>query len=231
MWPETWYALHMRRAFLAALVVAIAVPGSAQAHRVAVTAPARGDVTLAQIRYAVPPGARPALRLALAGAAPTDYVAVALPRHQPAHALVALVAVVNRDARTVGVPDTAVPIVLSTRPSRPLARPVTSVATNVLRAAPAPPPRACALGALGVGDLRLALHGGATPPRGFGARATIVQALDGACGRAVAPAFRVAVAPPQLGQPTCPPPCRPIERVVNIACPETPPPVLCPRPS
>jgi hypothetical protein len=220
----------MRRAFLAALVVAVALPASAEAHRVAVTAPARGDVTLAQIRYAVPHGPRPALRVSLAVPAPMDYVAVALPRHQPAHALVALVAVVNRDARSVFVPDSA-QIVLRTRPSRPLAAPVTSVAANVLRTTPAPLPRACTLGSLAIGDLRLALHAGATPPRGFGARATIVQALDGACGRPVAAAFRAAVAPPQLGQPKCPPPCRPIERAVNIMCPVTPPPVLCPRPS
>lgn len=220
----------MRRAFLAALVLAVAVPASAQAHRVAVTVPARGDVTLAQIRYAVPHGPRPALRLSLARPAPTDFVAVALPRHQPAHALVALIAVVNRDPRTVLVPDTA-QIVLRTRPSRPLAPPVTSVATNVLRTTPAPLPRACTLGPLAIRDLRLALHAGATPPRGFGARATIVQALDGACGRPVAPAFRAAVAPPQLGQPKCPPPCRPIERAVNLVCPVAPPPALCPRPS
>jgi hypothetical protein len=218
----------MRRAVLAALVVTVAVPASVDAHRVAVTAPARGDVTLAQIRYAVPHGPRPTLRLSLARPAPSDYVAVALPRRQPAHALVALVAVVNRAARTAFVPDTA-QIALRTRLSRPLAPPVTTVATNVLRTTPAPLPPACTLGPLAIGDLRLALHGGAPPPRGFGVRATIVQALDGACGRPVNAAFRVAVAPPQLSPPTCPPPCRPIERAVNIMCPVAPPPVLCPR--
>jgi len=220
----------MRRAVLAALVVLVAVPASAAAHRVGVTAPARGDVTLAQIRYAVPHGPRPTLRLSLARPAPTDYVAVALPRRQPAHALVALVAVVNRAARTVFVPDTA-QIVLRTRLSRPLTPPVTSAAANVLRTTPAPLPPACTLGPLAVGDLRLALHAGAPPPRGFGVRATIVQALDGACGRPVNAAFRVAVSPTQLSPPKCPPPCRPIERALNIMCPVALPPVLCPRPS
>jgi hypothetical protein len=220
----------MRRAGFAALLVAIAAPAPAQAHRAAVPGPARGEVTLAQIRYAVPHGRRPAMRLAIAGPTGSDYVVAALPRRQPRRAVVALVAVVNRSTRGALVPDVA-QIVLRTRPSRPLAAPSTSVAMNVLAAKQATRPPACALGPLAIGDLRLALHAGAPAPPGFGARATIAQALAAACGRPVAPAFRAAIVPPEPPPRACPPPCRPIEPIATIVCPLTPPPGLCPLPA
>jgi hypothetical protein len=214
----------MRRVLLAALVVALVTPAAAQAHRVRLSTPAQFDVTLAQVRYAVPHGRRPALKVALAGPTGLDYVAVALPRHQPRHALVALVAVVNRRPRGSQAPDLA-QILLGTRPSRSMRAPVVTQARNVLAGAPAKALGACALGALGVGDLRFALRGGSAPP-GFGARATIVQALAAACGRPVAPAFRLAVAPPLQAVPLppprkpCPPPCPPSPRAVpSIVCP------------
>jgi hypothetical protein len=217
----------MRRAALAALVVAVVAPGTAQAHRIRVEAPAQFQVTLAQVRYAVPSGPRPALRLAMAGPAGTDYVAAALPRHQPRHALVALVAIVNR--RPVGslVPDPS-QIVLSTRPSHTLNAPRTSVATNVLAAHAPTKATACALGPLGVNDLRFAMRSG-TPPPGFGARSTIVQALAAACGRAVDPAFRQAVAPAEPIAPKPPPGCPPCRPTMRIVCPLAPPPPgICP---
>jgi hypothetical protein len=215
----------MRRVLLAALVVSLAAPATAQAHRVTVAAPAQFDVAVAQVRYAVPHGRRPALRLALAGPTGLDYVAVALPRHQPKHAVVALVAVVNRRPRGSQAPDLA-QILLSTRPSRAMRAPTVTQATNVLAVKPAAAPADCALGALTVGDLRFALRAGASPP-GFGVRATIVQALAAACGRAVDPAFRTAVAPPGLPAPSPRPiPCPP--------CPPLPPGnprIVCPRPA
>ena len=210
---------------LAALVVSLAAPAAAQAHRIRLTAPAQFDVSIAQVRYAVPDGPRPALRLALAGPTGLDYVAVALPRHQPKRAVVALVAVVNRRPRGSQAPDLA-QVAFSTRPSRAMRAPTVTQATNVLAAKPAAAPAACALGALTVGDLRFALRAGASPP-GFGARSTIVQALDAACGRAVDPAFRAAVAPPALPAPSPRPiPCPP--------CPPLPPGdprIVCPRPA
>jgi hypothetical protein len=222
--------LRVRRAALAALIVAAVVPTTAQAHRVRVAAPAQFQVTLAQIRYAVPHGPRPALRLGLAGPAGADYVAAALPRHQPSRALVALVAVVNRRPAGSLVPDPS-QILLSTRPSHTLKAPRTSVATNVLAAHAATKSAACALGPLGVSNLRFAMRSG-TPPPGFGARSTIVQALAAACGRAVDPAFRQAVAPAEPIAPKPPPgcpPCRPIEP--RIVCPLAPPPAICPDPA
>jgi hypothetical protein len=223
----------MRRVLLAALVVALATPAAAQAHRVRLRTPAQFDVTLAQVRYAVPHGRRPALEVALAGPTGLDYVAVALPRHQPRRALVALVAVVNRRPRGSQAPDLA-RILLGTRPSRSMRAPVVSEALNVLAGAPAKEPRACTLGALGVADLRFALRGGSAPP-GFGARSTIVQALAAACGRPLDPAFRTAVAaplqpvppPPPPGKP-CPPPCVPGPGTVpDFVCP--PPTAACPE--
>src|SRR3954466_13280008 len=224
----------MRRVMLAALVVSLAAPAAAQAHRIRLTAPAQFDVSIAQVRYAVPHGPRPALRLALAGPTGLDYVAVALPRHQPRHAVVALVAVVNRRPRGSQASDLA-QVVFSTRPSRAMRAPTVTQATNVLAAGPVAAPADCALGALAVGGLRLAvavgelrfaLRAGASPP-GFGARSTIVQALDAACGRAVDPAFRAAVAPPALPAPSPRPiPCPP--------CPPLPPGnprIVCPRPA
>src|SRR6266540_4970523 len=198
----------MRRAALAALVVAVAAPSPAQAHRVRVKAPAQFEVTLAQVRYAVPHGPRPALHLALGGPAGLNYVAAALPRHQPRRALVALVAIVNRRPRGSLAPDVA-DILLRTRPSRPLSAPRISDAANVLAAHSAITSSACALGPLAVGDLRFAMREG-DPPPGYGARSTIAQALAAACGRPVEPAFRAAVAPPELSPlpkpcPPCPP--------------------------
>ena len=78
-------------------------------------------------------------------------------------------------------PDLA-QVLLSTRPSRAMRAPTVTQATNVLARTPAAAPAACALGPLAVGDLRFALRAG-TPPPGFGARSTIVQALAAACGR------------------------------------------------
>jgi hypothetical protein len=216
----------MRRVVLVAFVVAIVAPtAAAQAHRVRVRAPAQYEVAVAQIRYAVPHGTRPAMRLKLAGPAGTDYVAAALPRKQPRHALLALVAIVTR---TPSATDPS-QILLSTNPSHPLSTPRMSEALNVLAAKPATAPSACALGPLAVGDLRLALRAG-TAPQGFGARSTIAQALNAACGRAVDPAFRQAVAPTPIPvgpkpPPGCPP-CRP--GVTRIVCPLAPPPAICP---
>jgi hypothetical protein len=223
----------MRRVLLAALVFSLAAPVAARADRVRVTAPAQFEVSLAQVRYAVPHGPRPALRLALAGPTGLDYVAVALPRHQPRRAIVALVAVVNRRPRGSQAPDVA-RILLSTRPSRAMRAPTVTQATNVLASAPAGAPPACALGALRVGDLRFALRAGAPPP-GFGARSTIVQALAAACGRPVDVAFRTAVAPPALPAPSPkPPPCPPCPPFPpgkpTIICP-TPAPAACPEPA
>jgi hypothetical protein len=213
----------MRRVLLAALVVSLASPAAGHAHRVRVPAPAQFDVALAQVRYAVPQGRRPALKVALAGAIGLDYVAVALPRHRPRRALVALVAVVNRRPRGSVAPDLA-HILLSTRPSPSMRAPAVSAATNGLAGAPARAPAACGLGALGVAGLRFAVRGGSPPP-GFGARATIVQALAAACARPVDPAFRTAVAAPLQAPPTspplkpCPPPCPPPPRTIpSIVC-------------
>jgi hypothetical protein len=218
---------------LAALVVSLAAPAAAQAHQIRLAAPVQFDVSIAQVRYAVPHGSRPALRLALAGPTGLDYVAVALPRHQPKRAVVALVAVVNRRPQGSQAPDLA-RVLLSTRPSRAMRAPTVTQATNVLAAKPASASPACALGSLGVSDLRFALRAG-TPPPGFGARSTIVQALNAACGRAVDAAFRTAVAPPALPapspQPTPCPPCPPFPPAKpSIVCPR-PAPAACPEPA
>jgi hypothetical protein len=218
---------------LAALVVSLAAPAAAQAHQIRLAAPAQFDVSIAQVRYAVPHGSRPALRLALAGPTGLDYVAVALPRRQPQHAVVALVAVVNRRPRGSQAPDLA-RILLGTRPSRAMHAPTVTQATNVLAAAPASAPPACALGSLTVRDLRFALRAGMPPP-GFGARSTIAQALNAACGRALDAAFRTAVAPPAppapSPKPTPCPPCPPFPPSHRrIVCP-TPAPAACPEPA
>jgi hypothetical protein len=222
----------MRRVTLAALVVSLAAPAAAQAHRIHLVAPAQFDVSIAQVRYAVPHGPRPVLRLALAGPTGLDYVAVALPRKQPRHAAVALVAVVNRRPRGTLAPDLA-EVLLSTRPSRRMHAPAVTQATNVLAATPASPPPACALGSLVASDLRLALHAG-TPPPGFGARSTVVDALAAACRRAVPAAFLQAVAPPATAPPFPPPPspCPPCPPLPagnpKIICP-TQAPAICPE--
>jgi hypothetical protein len=217
----------MRRVALVALVVALAAPAAAQAHQVRVTAPAQFDVALAQVRYAVPHGPRPSLHVALAGSAGLDYVAVALPRHQPRHALVALVAVVNRRPSGSQAPDLA-RILLGTRLSRAMRAPVVTDSVNILTAGPpAKTAPACALGPLVVSDLRFAMRAGAPPP-GFGARATIAQAQAAACGRPVDPAFRTAVSPPVVAppQPVPPNPCPPCPPTPLSAKP--PPPIICP---
>jgi hypothetical protein len=221
----------MRRVLLAALAISLAVPAAAVGHRVRVAAPAQFDVTVAQVRYAVPHGPRPALRLALDGPTGLDYVAVALPRRQPRHAVVALVAVVNRRPRGTQSPDLA-QILLRTRPTRTMRAPTISAARDVLAAPPKKRPSACGLHALRAGDLRFALRAG-DPPPGFGARSTIVEALDAACGRTVDPAFRNAVAPPvtsptPLPPPKCPP-CPPPGNGPRIVCPQPASPVICPQ--
>jgi hypothetical protein len=222
----------MSRVPFAALAVALALPGGAHAHRVRVTAPAQFDVAVAQVRYAVPHGPRAGLKVALAAPAGLDYVAVALPRHQPRRALVALVAVVNRRPQGSAAPDVG-RIALSLRPARATHPPKVSQATNVLYAAPATTPALCAVGPLTAGDLRFALRAGA-PPQGFGARSTIAQVLAAACGRQVDPAFRAAVAPPALPGPPKPEPtpCPPCPRYPpagpRIICPAAAPPAACP---
>jgi hypothetical protein len=224
----------MRRVLLAALVVSLAAPVTAQGHQFRLAAPAQFDVAVAQVRYAVPHGPRPALRLALGGPTGLDYVAVAFPRAQPRHAVVALVAVVNRRPRGSQAPDLA-QVLLSTRPSRDMRAPSVTQATNVLAATPATAPPACALGSLLASDLRFALRAG-TPPPGFGARSTIVQALNAACGRAIADSFLQAVAPPAPKAPYPPPPspCPPCPPFppgkTAIICP-TPAPAACPEPA
>jgi hypothetical protein len=211
---------------LAALVVvAVLAPSAAQAHRVHVRAPAQNEVALAQIRYAVPHGPRPAIGLKLAGPTGAEYVAAALPRKQPKHALVALVAIVTRGHSTADPAQ----ILFSTRPSRRLGAPRTSEAMNLLGAQQAITSPACALGPLTAGDLRLALHAGA-PPSGYGARSTIAQAVAAACGRPVDPAFRQAVGPfptePAPPNPPGCPPCRPLP--LRSVCPQESPPAICP---
>ena len=220
----------MRRVLLAVLISSLLVPAAAQAHRVSLAGPAQFDVAVAQVRYAVPHGPRPALRLELAGPTGLDYVAIALPRHQPRHAVIALVAVVNRRPQGSQALDPA-HVLLTTRPSRAMRVPTVTQATNVLAAAPAGAPAACALGALTVSDLRFALRTG-TPPPGFGARSTIAQALNAACGRPVDAAFRTAVGPPALPapspKPTPCPPCPPLPPgQMRIVCP-VPTPAVCP---
>ena len=225
----------MRRVLLVALAVSLAAPAVAQAHRVRVSGPAQFDVAVAQVRYAVPHGPRPRLNVALAAPAGLDYVAVALPRHQPRRALVALVAVVNRRPRGSQAPDLS-QILLSTRPSRAMRAPTVAQATNVLYAAPATTPAACRLGALKAADLRFAMRAG-SPPSGFGARSTIAEALAAACGRPVDPAFRAAIAPPALQLPPPKPrPCPPCPRFppaqpanAAIVCPTAQPPAACPE--
>jgi hypothetical protein len=225
----------MRRVVLAVFISCLAIPTAAQAHRVRVTAPAQFDVAVAQVRYAVPHGPRPGLKVGLAAPAGLDYVAVALPRHQPRRALVALVAVVNRRPRGSQAPDLS-QILLSTRPSRSMRAPTVAQATNVLYAAPATTPAACRLGALNAADLRFAMRAG-SPPSGFGARSTIAEALAAACGRPVDPAFRAAVAPPALQLPPPKPrPCPPCPRFppaqapkAAIVCPTGQPPAVCPE--
>jgi hypothetical protein len=218
-----------------ALVLSLAAPAAAQAHRVRLSAPAQFDVAVAQVRYAVPHGPRPSLKFAVAGPTGLDYVAVALPRHQPKRALVALVAVVNRRPRGSQAPDVS-QILLGTRLSRAMRSPTVTQATNVLLVAPATAPAACGLGALKVADLRFAMRAGA-PPSGFGARSTIAQALAAACGRPVDAAFRAAIAPPafQLPPPKpqpCPP-CPPLPTAqpakAAIVCPTAQPPAACPE--
>jgi hypothetical protein len=218
-----------------ALVLSFAAPAAADAHRVRLTGPAQFDVAVAQVRYAVPHGPRPALRFTVAGPTGLDYVAVALPRHQPRRALVALVAVVNRRPRGSQAPDVS-QILLGTRLSRAMRSPTVTQATNVLLVAPATAPAACGLGALKVADLRFAMRAGA-PPSGFGARSTIAQALAAACGRPVDAAFRAAIAPPafQLPPPKpqpCPP-CPPLPPAqpakAAIVCPTAQPPAACPE--
>jgi hypothetical protein len=218
-----------------ALVLSFAAPATAHAHRVRLTGPAQFDVAVAQVRYAVPHGPRPSLRFTVAGPTGLDYVAVALPRHQPRRALVALVAVVNRRPRGSQAPDVS-RILLGTRPSRAMRAPTVTQATNVLLVAPATAPAACGLGALKVADLRFALRAGA-PPSGFGARSTIAQALAAACGRPVDAAFRAAIAPPALQLPPpkpqpCPP-CPPLPPAqpakAAIVCPTAQPPAACPE--
>lgn len=215
----------MRRAALAGLLAAIALPSVAHAHRVRVTVPAVGDVTLAEIHYAAP-AHRPGLHLALAGPIGAQYVAAAALRHQPRGALVVLVAVVNR--RAIGAtPVIPQAIDLRTRLTRPAKAPKTSQSVDVLAKPPAPPPPACALGALDAGALRVALHTG-TAPSGFGVRSTVVQALAAACGRAVAPTFRTGIAPPVPPVPKCPPPCGPQPYII---CPgPAAPRLICPPP-
>jgi hypothetical protein len=221
----------MRRAALSALVavaaVAVVVVAPAQAHRVRVKAPAQYQVSLAQIRYAVPSGARPALRLKLASTAGADYVAAALPRKQPRHAVLAIVTIVTHAAN----PTDPSHIVFSTNPSHRLKAPHMSEASNVLAATPAAKPSACALGPMQPSALRLALHTGIAP-KGYGARATIAQALAAACGRPVDTAFKAAVTGttaqpvPAPTPPGCPP-CRPAP--YRIVCPlAPPPPAVCP---
>jgi hypothetical protein len=225
----------MRRVVLAVLISCLAIPAAAEAHRVRVTAPAQFDVAVAQVRYAVPHGPRPTLRFAVAAPTGLDYVAVALPRHQPRRALVALVAVVNRRPRGSQASDLS-QILLTTRLSRAMRAPTVAQATNVLYAAPATTPAACRLGAVKAADLRFAMRAG-TPPTGFGARSTIAEALAAACARPVDPAFRAAVAPPALQlPPPKPQPCPPCPRFppaqrakAAIVCPTAQPPAACPE--
>lgn len=220
----------MRRVLLAALVISVAAPAAARAHQIRVAAPAQFDVSVAQVRYAVPRGPRPALRLALAGPTGLDYVAVALPRHQPRHAVVALVAVVNRRPSGSQAADLA-QVLLRTRPSRAVRAPTVTQSTDVLARKPVSAPPACSLGPLAASDLRVALHAGSPPP-GFGVRSTIAQGLAAACGRAMEPSFLEAVAPPVVRVPSplpvpCPP-CRPPPGArPRIVCP-APAPAICP---
>ena len=170
--------------------------------------------TLAQVRYAVPHGPRPALQRGARrahrarlrrGRAPAPPAAPrarrARRRGQPPPARLA-------GARPGADPAGDAPL------AAPCAPPSSPRRRTSSRGARRSAPAACALGALAVGDLRFALRGGAPPP-GFGARATIAQALAAACGRPVDPAFR---RPSRRRQPVPlplpPSPCPP--------CPPTP---------
>ena len=131
----------MRRVLLAALVVSLAAPAAAQAHqiRVARAGPVRRLRRPGALRRAPRAAARAAPRRS-PGPTGLDYVAVALPRHQPRHALVALVAVVNRRPRGSQAPDLA-QVLLRTRPSRAMRAPtVTPVDRTSSPAKPASAP-------------------------------------------------------------------------------------------
>ena len=145
-----WYPLGMRRVLLAALVGSLAAPAAAQAHRVRVAAPAQFDVAVAQVRYAVPHGPRPALRRRARRADRPGLRGGRAPA-PPAQAR-------GRRPRGRRQPPPAAarrrpiwPRSCSARGRRaPCARPTVTQATNVLAAAPGSAPAACALGALSV---------------------------------------------------------------------------------
>ena len=209
-------------------------PRGRQAHRVT-RSPRRPSSTSASPRCATPCPTARGRRCASRSPVPTglDYVAVALPRHQPEHALVALVAVVNRRPRGSQAPDLAQIAARARGRRAPCARPRSRRRrTSSPRRRPAPRRRA-RLGALSVSDLRFALRAGAPPP-GFGARSTIAQALNAACGRPVDTAFRAAVAPPALPAPSPKPhpvpavPAAPAAASRRHRVPASPPPAVCP---
>ena len=89
----------MRRVMLAALVVSLAAPAAAQAHQIRVTAPAQFDVSSPRCATPCLTGRGPRCASRSPGPTGLDYVAVALPRHQPRHA--------RRRARGGGQPPPA----------------------------------------------------------------------------------------------------------------------------
>jgi hypothetical protein len=220
---------------LAGALVAPAGAGEALRHwPVSVAGPSQFELTFGQVRFTLRDARhRPSLRLAATTPSGVDYVAAALPRHQPRGALVALVLVVNRRPASSAAADPA-KIALRATLSRPLGGPVVSAVDNVYTSQIPTPQAICALyvdGALPTSGLVAVLHEG-TALSGFGTRAAVAQGFDQACGRAVDPAFTAQIAqttptptsttPTPIPPPRCPP-CGPITQApTHIECPLTP---------
>jgi hypothetical protein len=227
-------------ALAAALPATAAAPKARRAWSLSVRSPGQLDLTVARVRFALPPGTRrPGLRIALAGPNGLDFVAAAKLRRQPPHALVALVVVSNRRPRGSLAPDLAA-VRLGARVGRALRRPTLVQDVSVYGRPARAPGGLCATpakGALRASGLTLLLSAG-SPPRGFTATDSVAQAFDAACGRPANPAFRGAVDPPPGPQPQpqppgcnpCPPcPSYPCPASMRIACPAPEPGTICPQ--
>jgi hypothetical protein len=236
---------------IAVLAGALAAPaGAGEALRhwpAAFTGPAQFEMTVGQVRFTVPHDrSRPSLKLSRTASLGADYLATAMPRHQPRGVLVALVLVVNRRPAGSAAADLA-QVDLRATLSHALDAPRVGQLADVYTTAKAPPRSLCALqakGAMASSSLRPLLHGGGAVP-GFGTRAAVAQGFDQVCGRPVDPAFTAAVHPPAptptsttptpLPPPRLPPRCPPCgpatQSSTRIACPLTPsrPVVICPQ--
>jgi hypothetical protein len=193
----------MRRVSWFAVLATLALPGAAQAARTArswplkVAGAGQFDLTEAQVRFSLHGARRPSLGLALDGTAGLNYVAAALPRHQPAGGLRALVVVVNRRPRGSLAPDLAF-LRLTAKLGAPLRAPSLAERSNPFSGLnPQPPTRLCDLApagqALSGSDLRAVLESGSLP--GFAAASAVAQGWNAACDRPVDPAFRSTVHP------------------------------------